>query len=54
MALIGLLADNKEPFFLYLPFNHVHEPQFAGKKFTGSTSRGMFGDSLVCMYGQLY
>ena len=40
-------TDAKKPFFLYLPFNHVHHPQFAGKKFTGSTLRGIFGDSLV-------
>ena len=36
----------KRPFFLYMAFQHTHHPQFAGKKFTGSSIRGKFGDSL--------
>ena len=35
------------PFFLYFPFQHTHQPQFAGKDFTGATLRGPFGDALA-------
>ena len=35
------------PFFLYVAFQHTHKPQFAGKEFTNSSSRGPFGDALV-------
>jgi arylsulfatase A len=42
------------PFFLYVPFSHVHttsgtqpEQQYAGCAFQGSTRRGMFGDALA-------
>ena len=35
------------PFFLYFAFHHTHMPQFAGMKFTNSSLRGPFGDSLV-------
>ncbi|XP_002739253.1 arylsulfatase A-like [Saccoglossus kowalevskii] len=40
-------AQEKKPFFLYYAFQHCHHPQFAGKKFRNSTSRGVFGDSLA-------
>lgn len=42
-----------DPFFLYLPFSHVHttdkqqpEMQYAGCNFKGTTRRGAFGDAL--------
>eukprot|EP00039_Didymoeca_costata_P029425 m.24627 g.24627 ORF g.24627 m.24627 type:complete len:574 (+) comp7626_c0_seq1:438-2159(+) len=42
------------PFFLYMPFSHVHttagnqpEQQYAGCKFINSTKRGRFGDALA-------
>ena len=38
---------SKEPFFLYVPFQHTHHPQFAGEMFTNSSIRGKFGDALV-------
>lgn len=45
--------SDKEPFFLYLPFSHVHttsatqpEKQYAGCDFKKSTRRGTFGDAL--------
>ncbi len=38
--------DKKTPFFLYLAFQHMHAPQFAGKMFTNSSIRGQFGDAL--------
>jgi len=34
------------PFFLYYAFNHVHTPQFASKKNSGRSRRGIFGDSV--------
>nr|XP_006822165.1 PREDICTED: arylsulfatase A-like [Saccoglossus kowalevskii] len=40
-------AKSGTPFFLYLPFQHTHHPQFAGKYFRNSTLRGTFGDSLA-------
>jgi len=45
--------NNKEdPFFLYMPFSHVHttrntpEEQYAGCDFKNTSRRGMFGDAL--------
>ncbi|CAL4167173.1 unnamed protein product, partial [Meganyctiphanes norvegica] len=38
-------ADGK-PFFLYLPFDHVHVPQFAGSSFYKTSPRGQIGDAL--------
>jgi arylsulfatase A-like enzyme len=42
-----------EPFFLYVPFSHVHvtsasqpERQYAGCRFQNSTLRGKYGDAL--------
>ena len=39
-------VDAGQPFFLYMAFQHVHVPNFAGKQFTNSSIRGKFGDSL--------
>ena len=43
-----------DPFFLYMPFSHVHttatnqpEAQYAGCAFKNYTTRGMFGDALA-------
>ena len=44
-----LSTASGSPFFLYLAFQHTHHPQFAGKKFTNSTIRGMFGDAITEM-----
>lgn len=52
---VDFIQDHKEdPFFLYMPFSHVHttagnqpEKQFAGCAFKNSTKRGMFGDALA-------
>ena len=43
----GIFTGKKQPFFLYMAFQHTHHPQFASKMFTNSTIRGPFGDSLV-------
>lgn len=47
-------ADAEDPFFLYVPFSHVHitsraqpECQYAGCGFQNSTKRGKFGDALA-------
>lgn len=46
-------SHQNEPFFLYVPFSHVHttnanqpEMQYAGCDFRKSTKRGAFGDAL--------
>jgi arylsulfatase A len=52
---MDFLEKHKEdPFFLYMPFSHVHttaasmpEMQYAGCDFKGSTERGSFGDALA-------
>ena len=46
MVYIIILTEKKTPFFLYVAFQHTHHPQFAGKMFTNSSIRGMFGDAL--------
>lgn len=38
-------SDHSKPFFLYLPFNHIHAPNFASRKFCGSSKRGQVGDA---------
>eukprot|EP01065_Artemidia_motanka_P041875 TRINITY_DN5499_c0_g1_i1.p1 TRINITY_DN5499_c0_g1~~TRINITY_DN5499_c0_g1_i1.p1 ORF type:complete len:566 (+),score=200.06 TRINITY_DN5499_c0_g1_i1:84-1700(+) len=47
-------AFKADPFFLYMPFSHVHttsgtqpEKQYAGCAFENSTKRGKFGDALA-------
>ena len=44
-----LSTASGSPFFLYLAFQHTHHPQFAGKSFTNTTIRGMFGDAITEM-----
>jgi arylsulfatase A len=46
-SIIKTNADQSQPFFLYFAFQHTHQPQFASEKFTNSTLRGPFGDSLA-------
>jgi len=51
---VGAINDFKaDPFFLYMPFSHVHttsnsqpEKQYAGCAFENTTKRGKFGDAL--------
>ncbi len=51
----SFVEDNKDkPFFLYMPFSHVHttasnqpEKQYAGCQFQNKTRRGKFGDALA-------
>ena len=47
-AATGFIKDNagKNPFFLYMAFQHTHKPQFSGKRFTNTSIRGIFGDAL--------
>ena len=40
-------AGEGTPFFLYMAFQHMHHPQYAGEKFTNSSIRGPYGDALV-------
>ncbi|XP_018008389.1 arylsulfatase A [Hyalella azteca] len=35
------------PFFLYMPFMHVHTPHFSSAEFVGKSARGTFGDALL-------
>ncbi len=44
---IALTAAQGSPFFLYMAFQHTHDPQYAGEKFTNSSIRGWFGDALA-------
>lgn len=37
-------ADPNRPFFLYLPHTMPHVPIFAGERFQGRSSRGLYGD----------
>ena len=47
-AATGFIKANakKNPFFLYMAFQHKHKPNFASKLFVNTTIRGVFGDSL--------
>ena len=47
-AATSFIKENagKNPFFLYMAFQHTHKPQFSGKRFTNTSIRGIFGDAL--------
>jgi arylsulfatase A len=45
-SFIHTTAAKDVPFFLYMAFQHTHHPQFAGKKFTNTSTRLKFGDAL--------
>ncbi|EDQ92898.1 uncharacterized protein MONBRDRAFT_13963, partial [Monosiga brevicollis MX1] len=38
--------ESDTPFFLYLPFNHVHAPNSCSPKFCGSSEQGAVGDAV--------
>ena len=42
----ALFPASDQPFFLYMAFQHTHHPQFAGQKFTNTSTRLKFGDAL--------
>ena len=47
-AALGFIAEakaNAKPFLLYMPWNHVHSPNFASAAFCGSSKRGPVGDA---------
>lgn len=39
-------AAANEPFYLYVAFNHVHQPSSAGPAFCGSSKQGPVGDAM--------
>jgi len=41
-----LFLAQSSPLFLYMAFNHIHRPQFAGKQFTNTSVRGKVGDAI--------
>ncbi|KAG7154506.1 Arylsulfatase A-like, partial [Homarus americanus] len=53
LAFIHKASSTKQPFFLYLPFHHVHHPQFASSKYHGRSERGRFGDALQELDGAI-
>ena len=45
-AFMESAAKQKQPFLLYLAFNHVHAPNSCGAGFCGRSSRGPIGDAV--------
>lgn len=45
LEVIDTAQELGRPFFLYIPFNHVHNPNFAAVKFCNSSQRGSIGDA---------
>ena len=43
---MSVSSAQSSPLFLYMAFNHIHRPQFAGKQFTNKSIRGEVGDAL--------
>eukprot|EP00043_Microstomoeca_roanoka_P015079 m.150305 g.150305 ORF g.150305 m.150305 type:complete len:678 (+) comp16171_c2_seq2:207-2240(+) len=39
-------AQKEKPFFLYLPFNHVHAPNSCSPQFCGTSKQGPVGDAV--------
>mgnify|MGYP001223827327 CR=1 FL=1 len=44
---IGNVSRDPSPFFLYVPFSHVHVPQYYNPAFKGKSGRGPFYDTLM-------
>ena len=44
---IGNVSHDPSPFFLYVPFSHVHTPQYASPRNAGRSGRGHFYDSVL-------
>jgi hypothetical protein len=43
---VGRAKEAKKPFFLYVPFSHVHHPNFASKRWCNTSKRGAVGDAV--------
>jgi arylsulfatase len=39
--------NNKQPFFLYMPYSMPHVPLFASRKWTGRTGNGIYADVIA-------
>ncbi|MGN6136064.1 MAG: sulfatase family protein [Aureliella sp.] len=46
-AIDFMQRHQKEPFFLYVPYNMPHVPIFASEKFEGSTGKGLYHDVIA-------
>ena len=47
VAFMEQSADAHTPFFLYVPFNHVHAPQSCSARSCGKSQRGKIGDAVI-------
>lgn len=45
-ALEFIKENQRDPFFLYMPYAMPHRPQFASKNFMGKSSNGIYGDAV--------
>jgi arylsulfatase A len=46
VGFIGTHAKAGTPFYLYVPYNHVHHPNSCGPDFCGKSTRGPIGDAV--------
>eukprot|EP01084_Bolivina_argentea_P092226 165948_1 len=46
-SFIANASVTKEPFLLYIPFSHIHVPEFQNEMFCNVSKRGRFGDSMA-------
>ena len=46
VSFISANAAAKKPFYVYVPFNHVHGPNSCGADFCGKSTRGPIGDAV--------
>lgn len=44
---IANASHDASPFFLYVPFSHIHVPQYYAPEFTNKSGRGPFYDTLL-------
>ena len=45
LEFVGRAVSARKPFLLYVPFNHVHAPNFASVAFCNTSKRGPVGDA---------
>ena len=47
LDILDARAEAESPFLLYMAYQHSHHPQYASQRFSNSSARGAYGDSML-------